>query len=220
VCRFDLAIDIQPDRLEQAGEIKQRILQTAVLRWRKAGPMLDLENGTYWVKWEKGQRRYSRNLVLYGDRHNRFTGEVDCVHLELRFLRPNTIRKQGIHFPRDLLKLNPKEVFNKHVAFSNAGMKYAQEIVRRHVKEDIEKQKGRQASIFVDRYREAIHRRIAYVLRRTGQDRAQTVKDRIRTTKKGMPMLIPPMFDMPCSLCEGDGLKSLRIFSKEGVHVH
>ena len=212
VCRFDLAIDIQPHSPERAGEIKRRILRTAVLRWRKVGYMLDFENGNCWVQWRKGEKRYSRNLELYADRHNRFTGEVDCVHLELRFLRANTIRKQGIHSPRDLLQLNPKELFDKHVAFSKAGEEHVRDIVRRHVKEDREKYKGRTTSAFLDQYRASIHRKIKRALIRLQLDRAQIIRDRMGKITK----VIPRLFELPCTLVwDWGAMKTFDNFEKD-----
>jgi hypothetical protein len=56
--------------------------------------MYDSETVTYWIDYNS--LSCYRNLVLYHDKSNRFTGELDCVYLELRFLWARIVKGQGI----------------------------------------------------------------------------------------------------------------------------
>lgn len=152
LCRFDLAVDLP-------GFLRERIVRTALLRWAH-GPMRDYNETIYWVQWPKGKRRPSRNLVLYEDECNRITGELDCTHLELRFLRAAVIRRQGIHRVRDLININPSALLEKHVRWSDDADRHVSEVVRRAVKADCEKYRGRKTSALMDRYRADRHRRV------------------------------------------------------------
>lgn len=118
VSRFDLAIDVQfssADPPDAANAFKDLIIRTALLRWRRRGPMEDTENVIYW---SRARRRY-RNFALYADKPNRHTGELNCVHLELRFLKPKAVRSQGVTRVKDLLAVSPRALFERHVKFSS-----------------------------------------------------------------------------------------------------
>src|SRR4051794_29829553 len=146
--RVDIAVDVQPLPPWTAASVQTRIVQTAILKWRKPGPMLDEDSAVYWVYWEKGQRRPTRNLVAYFDRPDRFTGEPDCVHLELRFLRAETIRRQGIRTLKDLINIDPNRLFKKHVNWAENGDAYVNKVVRKAMKEDRLQSVGKPTSEF------------------------------------------------------------------------
>jgi hypothetical protein len=180
--RFDLALDIQPDNPENAKTIATCILTQLIMNWRRPGPMHDAEHGTYLVKILTGRKPPARNVVLYADRPNKVTGELDCVHLELRFLNAQSVRRQGIHRISDLIDLNPAKVMQKHVRWSNIGDTHVNEVIRRTVR--VERQQYLKSlhnrkvlNGFVDKYRAFIPRKVQNLLERIGMDRAQRVKD-------------------------------------------
>jgi hypothetical protein len=182
--RFDVALEIQPPSEVAAEGLLEWIACNSVLRWRRRGPMEDFENGAvYWQMKLRSGRRPSRNLVAYPDVVNRVTGEPNCAHLELRFYRADTIRRQGIRTVKDLITLDPSKLFARHVKFSDAGEQYVVKMMREAVKDDIERYRNREASEFTDRYRAHIPRRVRGRLHRLGQDRAQHVKDASPRTK-------------------------------------
>ena len=116
VSRFDVALDLQVD---DADKLQNWLVRSTSLRWRKAGPLVTYQGEPrYWAP-----KRSPRNLVLYGDRHNKITGEIPCVHLELRF-RGKSVRAQGIRHPGYLIELNPRRLFAKHVRWSDLGHRY------------------------------------------------------------------------------------------------
>jgi hypothetical protein len=202
LCRLDVALDIQPERSADHETYQRLILQRAILRWRPKGPMHDPNETTYWVYWKEGKTRCSKNLVLYADRHNKITGELRCVHLELRFLRADAGRRQGISSVKDLINVDPSALFGKHVKWTDTADKHVAKIVRQAVKEDRDRYIGRQTtSVFTDKYGANTHRRITTgILHRLGYDRAQVVKDEYphRVVKA-----ITPAFAIPTQLTWG-----------------
>jgi len=179
--RLDIAVEIQPANADSVEELQSWIIRSTILKWRRRGPMGDFDDGTYWQMRRRSGRRSTRNLLVYADEVNRVTGEPNCVHLELRFLRAATIRRQGIRRIKDLINLNPSKSFARHVKFSDAGELGEMLVIkamRQAVREDIEKYRGRETSRFTDQYRSAIPRRVRGLWHRLGYDRrAQYVKD-------------------------------------------
>src|SRR5262245_30326026 len=115
VSRVDVALDIQVD---DPVALHQQIRAMAILRWKINGSMFENGDTTYWEPLKSG-KPLRRNLVLYSDRHNRITGELDSVHFELRLYQAQVVRNQGITRPSDLLRINPRLWFNKHVKWSS-----------------------------------------------------------------------------------------------------
>jgi hypothetical protein len=198
VCRFDLAIDIQAPDPEA---VKQLILRQAVLRWRRRGPMHEAgEHRDETVYWSYGKGWRTKNLVIYADKHNRFTGELGCVHLELRFLRTKTVRVQGVHRITDLFKVNPKALFDRHVKWSDDADKYVLKVIRKAVKEDIARWQNKPTHQFA-RYRASLPALLKTRMRIAGVDRAQTIKDRGRDMKAiTCPLPIPASLTWQSSL--------------------
>jgi hypothetical protein len=62
-----------------------------------------------------GPRQAASNLVLYGHRECRITGEVDCLHLELRMLRARTIKRRGVTSTQDIKRLDRRALWQKHL---------------------------------------------------------------------------------------------------------
>jgi len=214
--RFDLAIDIQAPSFDAANFLEDLILRTALLRWRHPGPMDDQENGTNWSQWNEEAKRTNRNLTLYADRHNRFTDELNCVHFELRFLRPHIIRAQGIHRVKDMLDINPKDLFDRHVKFSDLEVveDHVLKIVRETVRDERERHLAEHAedrNAFTDAYRANISNRVAWWLHRFGYDRAQELHG-----VKAMKAITSPL-TIPITLTwQTRPLKTNNIFQKRG----
>jgi hypothetical protein len=201
--RLDIALDIQPETSLDHALYQALILQQVILRRQPKGSMHDEEAGVYWTYWKAGKTRCSKNLLLYADRHNKITGELECVHLELRFLRPDAVRRQGIHSVSDLFDINPSALFEKHVKWIPTDIvnQHIMKIVRQAVKEDMDSYRGRQTtSMFTDKYRANLHRRVRAILHRLGQDRAQVIMNEYpdRVMKA-----ITPAFTIPTQLTWG-----------------
>jgi hypothetical protein len=184
VFRFDIAIDLIAKDEIDAEELKSLVLTRALLKWRPKGPMLNIEGlddftTTYWIEQNKRKRRSNRDLALYADKPSKVTGEINCVHLELRFLNTRSCKKAGISSAKDLIDLNPAEIFAKNVKFTDFDIdQYHQRRIRKAVKEDrkLHQQQNREISEFEDRYRASRPQRMRGHLKRTQQDRAQIIK--------------------------------------------
>ena len=112
--------------------------------------------------------------MLYDDKANRITGEVACVHFELRLIGARVIRRQGLHRPSDLLRLNPQELFEKHVKWSDAG----ETQVKRMMRKEAEQQRqaaydGEALRAFMERWHADRAGQVAYLAAELGLDRAQ-----------------------------------------------
>jgi hypothetical protein len=109
------------------------------------------------------------------------TGELDCVHLELRLLNANAIRRAGCLSPSDLFHLDPQRVFERYVKLTNLDpekvRRQVEQVVRRAVSDDRKRYRGVRTNDFIDRYRASIPRRIRGLFHRLQIERAQTVKD-------------------------------------------
>jgi hypothetical protein len=215
--RFDLAVDFHTVPSEQ-------IRRSAVLRWQRSGAMLDIGDSTYWVDWpakyKRRGKRSNRNIGLYDDKHNRHTGELDCKHLELKFLNAGIVRKQGINRVRDLLTVNPKKLFDKHVKWVNVSAIDAdlQAVVRRTMKEERlrhqnkRRKHSKRMAAFMDTYRNNLLRRLRTLIRRGQHDRAQSGPYR-HLKGVGCPV------NVPTHLTEGQALQSLENFLKTRLPV-
>jgi hypothetical protein len=120
--RIDVALDI-----EARPGLRDRIVSTARLKWSRKGQMHEIERTVYWVY----RKRSRRNLVLYDDKAFRLTGELDCIHLELRLIGADVIRRQGFRRVSELFELNPRQLFERHVKWSDAGESYVRKIMRK-----------------------------------------------------------------------------------------
>jgi len=126
ISRVDIAFDIFP--LHQSiDEMAELIRSDALLRWRALGRMHDCETTLYWVEEYKGCTRPDRNLGEYHDHVSKLDGRP-TVHLELRFQTAESTKAENLHLPSDLEKLNPRELFDKHIRLAD---------FLRHIQRDI-----------------------------------------------------------------------------------
>jgi hypothetical protein len=190
VNRVDIACDNRP-------ELADTIRLQAWLRWRRRGWMGRSGDGTYWSDLIPGKRPPSRNLVLYDDRVSKVTGHR-CAHLELRFYGADTIRRLDIYRVSDLFGINPRDLFNKHVAWADAGDKHIWDTIRKSLKHERLHQRTEEASDFVDRYRSSLAPRFYHqIVDRLHFNRAQVFKDRFPNRKLNV---ISPAINIPTIL--------------------
>jgi hypothetical protein len=170
ITRLDIALDWHGGN----GDLAERLRRQLILRWRRNGQgIVDVSATSYWC-W-----RFSRtNLVLYDDLPSELTGQP-CVHLELRFRRAETIRRQGIKSIADLRRLDPRALFSKYLKWSTAGEDYVEMIVRRECKKARAELITHRPDPFYDRWTAHIPQRVRKLLHNLGYDRAQTIHDRL-----------------------------------------
>lgn len=111
--RFDTAFDIIPRGM--SIEMMARVIrECAILRWRRPQAMFEFESTLYWTKWHLGQIRPDRNLAEYHDLPSKIDGKP-TVHLELRFQTSDATKAQNLRQPSQLIGLNPRALFDKHI---------------------------------------------------------------------------------------------------------
>jgi len=186
--RVDVALDMEP----RPG-LRELIVTTAVLKWAAKTGMHDNGCTMYWV-YRKCSRR---NLVLYDDRPNRITGELDCLHLELRLIGADIIRRQGFHKPSELLRLNPRQLFDKHVKWSEAGEAYVKTIMRKESDKQRKRYAGQQLSPWMDRFLGSFPKQVNYQLRRLGLNRSQNLGKEVRNRVESV-LAIPAELEWRC----------------------
>ena len=164
------------------GELRAFLVTHSMLRWRRRSVMKEIGETVYWERAHK-----ARNLVLYSDKPNKITGELDCCHLELRFTRAKVVKRHGLDDIGKLLQLNPQALFAKNIKWSEAATRYVNRIVAQEGKKA--QQMLASANIqspFLVRYYANIPRQTRYLLTLLGYDRAQNLKQlKPRLVKKG-----------------------------------
>jgi hypothetical protein len=76
-----------------------------VLKYRKPGPMAEGENTISWV-YHVGRRPPARNIQLYSDKPSKLNNRP-CNHLEIRLWRCRTIKRLGLNWVEDVMRLDP-----------------------------------------------------------------------------------------------------------------
>lgn len=182
--RLDVAIDIICASDEQKQQLRQWLLAKTLLAWRPKGWMYDDENSVYWtrqhVRLEQGKRQSNRDLVLYADRHSKVTGEVDTVHLELKFLNARSVRREGFRDVKILLKLDPEKLFRKHIRLVEFDFeRFDRAMVRRTLNQERQRflTSKKRPSEFADRFRCNLRKRTEAFFKRIHMNRIQLLKD-------------------------------------------
>ena len=167
--------------------------------------MAKVDGTLYWIRWKPGSRRPNRNLVMYSDSHNKITGEVPCVHLEMRLLNPKTVRKEGIISLTDLLRFNPRELFTKHLKWNDAGELYLKKKVKAEAAKERKAYHGKEVTPLGDWYRSQHHRRVETLLRNNGQHLSQILKNEGRWMRERLTKPMPLPLNIPTRLCWPEG---------------
>lgn len=126
VSRVDIAFDIFPLHLS-LDDIAALIRSNTLLRWRALGRMNDCKTTLYWVEEYRGCVKPDRNLAEYHDKPSKLDGRP-AVHLELRLQTSDAVKAENLYLPSDLEKLNPRELFDKHISVMD---------FQRHIQRDI-----------------------------------------------------------------------------------
>jgi hypothetical protein len=159
---------------------KPKVLKHVTLKWRRAGVMLDIRDTSYWNGFQEGKRPSPRDLVCYDDKPNKVTGELNSTHIELKLRRARVLKANGINNIQDVINLNPFNLFMKHIKWNEWNDEFddfVQKMVRRTVRDDCKKYRGRKSSAFTDRYRSRIPHRVTELLLKLKSDRAQIMRD-------------------------------------------
>jgi hypothetical protein len=224
LCRLDIAFDFTPRPHVDPQELIEWIERHVMLRWRRPGNMLDIEQTLYWIEQRGRNKRSSRDAALYTDRHSKLTGELDCIHLELRLQNASTIRKEDIAIASDIITLDPRLLFYKHIRLVTFPAKEIKKrYVRNTVKHDRLTYRSKQTSAFTDRYRSSIHRYANARWERAQFDRVQNYRD--FNPDHAMKMKTLPLFTLNVadrlSWCgsNGDALNDKGNLGMGGEHV-
>jgi hypothetical protein len=178
LCRVDIAFDFSPRPHVEANALIEWINQHVLLRWRRPVNMLDVEATLYWTRQSDRDRRSNRDIAFYSHRPSKMTGELDCIHLELRLQNASAIKREKIERSTDLIDLDPQALFRKHIRLvSYNPQERKQHVIRNTVKHDRLTYRSKQTSAFTDRYRSSIHRYANARWERAQFDRVQKCKD-------------------------------------------
>lgn len=126
VTRVDLAFDFFP--IDMSVELLAQVIRAnTFLRWRRPQPMHEYETTLYWAQQHREKGRPDRNLAEYHDLPSKIDGKP-TVHLELRFQTSDATKAQSLFRPSQLITLNPKALFDKHIRILD---------FQRHIADDI-----------------------------------------------------------------------------------
>jgi hypothetical protein len=176
ICRFDIAYDFP-------HVTRAWLERHVIMRWRRKGAMLEQPNGVYFIVQKGRRKRSGRDIYLYDDRPSKITGELDVPHLDLRFQNAEAVRRQGINLVRDLIDLNPRELFEKHLKLVNVNIEGVTNLlIRKTLRAERERHQRRRRQSkkicpFLDRFRASLPHRLRCQLNRLFRGRAQLVKD-------------------------------------------
>jgi hypothetical protein len=190
--RADIACDWTFATEEERRQFRLWLEGTLLLRWRRKGEMFhyvddgddDEDADTLYWTGIRGRKWPNRNLRLYDDLPCRApSGEQHCVHLELCFFRAHTCRKQGMHKPTDVLRLDPRTLFAKHTKLMEGVERFKLKVIRDDIERDRQRHLRRKyhsefQHYFMDKFCRITPRQITYALEKTGRLRAQWLKDK------------------------------------------
>jgi hypothetical protein len=117
ISRLDVAFDIWPREMT-TEQMAAFVKSNAILRWRRKGPMHENKTTTYWTLQHPLILRPDRNLAEYHDKPSKLRADPEpVVHLELRLQTAEAIKREKFRHPSDLINLNPRQLFDKHLRF-------------------------------------------------------------------------------------------------------
>jgi prophage regulatory protein len=128
VSRVDIAFDLWPRKMS-TEQMAAFVKSNALLRWRRSGKMFDYETTAYWIEQHRDTETPDRNLLMYPDLPSKLSNRTDpIVHLELRLQTAEAVKKENIRSPSDLIALNSRQLFDKHIRIVD---------FQRHIQRDI-----------------------------------------------------------------------------------
>jgi hypothetical protein len=198
ISRFDITAELTPtDPTMTIEELKQWLICRLILKWRPAGPSFEIGSNFYLVKQSARDdgRKSKRDLLIY-DRPSKLqegAGRKIC-QFELRFQRAEAARREDQILPSDLIRLDPQALIHKHIKFVDMAAydleSHIAKITRRTLEQDREQHRqGSKTSLFRDRYRAALPKRIASLMHRIIDGKAQSFKDQSPKAAKRLKSL-------------------------------
>jgi len=209
ICRLDIAYDFMPSDGVEPERLDHFLKTQASLRWQPKGPMLDFGETTYMSDQEGRDRHTNRNAVVYSDKPERFYGLLDISHFELKFCRALALDNEGIETLIDVLAINPKEMFEKHirlVAFD--ADKARQQFLRKQIAQcrKLFKHKSNRSARtrkLLDMYEASLPKRLAQLFSRSQRDRVQACSQFYPERVQRMRTLANDTLIKPTSLAWG-----------------
>jgi hypothetical protein len=211
ISRFDITSELTPtDPTMTIEELKPWLSRHVILKWRPPGPSWEIDDNFYIVKQSAREdgRKSKRDLLIY-DRKSKIdptSGRKIC-EFELRFQRAEAAWREDQILPSDLIRLNPQALIHKHIKFVDMDgydlESHIAKITRRTLEHDREQHRqGSKTSLFADRYRAALPKRIASLMRRMFDGKAQSFKDQCPKAAKRLKslenvLLIPSSLTWP-----------------------
>jgi len=106
-----IAFDFLLPDLLQATKVKDFLVGSLRLKWRRCEPLGSEENTDYW----RIDPKSSRNIALYCDKPSK-TGRGPCCHLEFRFTGTEACRRAGLANLQALEsgEIDPFSILNRH----------------------------------------------------------------------------------------------------------
>jgi hypothetical protein len=179
LCRVDVAFDASAKPGVNAFELNRLIRQQTMLRWRPHGPMLDWGDTSYAVEQRSRDRRSNRDAVIYNDKPSKVTGECDVSHIELRFLNAASVKRQGIVTISDLIELDARALFAKHIkVVAYDSDKARLQFIRKGIAENRRAQRPRSnrsaiTQAFIEAHQARLPRQLAQLFDRSQRGRVQ-----------------------------------------------
>jgi hypothetical protein len=178
LCRVDVAYDF-------SSHSRDWLERHSTMRWRRRGPMLDEENGVYFIQQKDRRRRSGRDILMYDDRESKITGELDVNHVELRLQNTETVRRQGFEHAGDLIDLNPRKLFDRNIKLVEVDIEaikwwFVRENVRHERLNHLSKRPKKVSSFddqLMDKRRASLPRRWRSQFDKLIGNRAQIIKD-------------------------------------------
>jgi hypothetical protein len=121
ICRLHIAYDLDLAPGVTRAHIRALMMHHTRMKYTRLTDKAFLkENTIYFVDFTlRDGGRISASGLYYDDEPSDLDGEDQKPHLEIRLLLGQTIKRQGIYRPRDLLKLNPREFLKKRIVMKD-----------------------------------------------------------------------------------------------------
>lgn len=124
IVRVHIALDLLPATRRTAKELQEYLARTLLLDSRSTEPVTwfvgeKQGSSTGATTYFKFSTRHTagKTATLYSDRVSKVTGQP-CCHLELRIVRDRTLRSIGLESGLDLLHLDHKRFWNRHLVLA------------------------------------------------------------------------------------------------------